>query len=1660
MEESIQQKIANMVKTGSYFLRSWSNFDSNRKSGWLLLKKHGQSQPFQSYWFEVDVMVEVVSYYTDNPRTSRTGSNFFVDFINLAGAQLRDGETKKGHSTILIKDKAGRKYTLYPTTDTLQSWREILGQVVQFNERAHKIMAQQETADNYPPVELVLSFSGLVPHIEHGISQIAFPEAFWNSQVTNCLSGREYSLREIVGNRFCLVVLLRNLGSQLSRYGLLKLINFRESIQELGIQFVVFGEGSPAVGKFCLKELKLTSGVGVYADGKQVIFNLFLNRFTKPEDMKELMYGVFLLHQEGCVYSWFSSSFTDHVDPADIIYNIKKFYSTHPEECWACIPESTRHMEKSTKEAKNIVTDINSTFEYELGNPTAASTINMIENRYYYREHFYTKDHAVFLGVDENDDPVCICMEIMDKTFSKRAIIFSKKGILRALVPVDQYETLKDLARYFGKMMEVEKLNIYPVEDTSVKEEILDLEKQTNFSEYKFGVLFAKSGRIKEDEMYDNVATSPDYEEFLGWLGNKIELSGWSHFRGGLDNRGKGNTGTQSYFTTFKNTEIMYHVATMMPLVENDPLRKRYIGNDILVIIFKESASDKFVPHEIRSQFNHIFVVIQKVNQQDGSPGYWIELAHKQSIPVFYPELPYPPIIPINAQGREWFLTKLINAERMTIAHVPVFKTTMSTSRQTLLATILKNHPFNPGSKLTKFVSSTATAAGGIESAVSGKVLKVVKAVKDEDATVPKNTVIEEKKLRQEILGSKRKRNMGLDQDEPDKPSHIDKSDQDSPESSSEEEQKIHKTPFLVLPTGKKPKSAPTTPRNNEIINSARRQQEDLKIDKEEDNQQLLSPHRPEFEDEEDTKKRTSWTSFQSSKGKNQRTPKPKDNPNDKPKFRRVETDVTRPKSKSKKFDDYDFNSLPSAFLPPPPVQKEYIGSLKDKEAYKDYMRKKMLRQTWENDVILYKQKEAEGDKAGMLHIIERINLKKAELNDLAEKMAALQDEFPPTPEDPGEFTGSVMDKVLYKEYMRRKLLRQNWENAAELYKKKESEGDIQSMTKIIQRLKLDIEKENTRTQKYSAPDGFPPEPPDPGEFTGSVSDTPQYKKYMREKLKRQTWENALAIYLKKEAENDKASMAKIINSLQEPGDTEEIKHIAVPKNFPSPPQEPEPISPNSDKTEFILYFEKLYQRKKWEEALETYREKETEGDKVASKQVIDNLKKFLEQPLNLIEASAELGSFQKKEKEKEKEKESKKKKNEEVRKLKNSSNTRKGSAGSEDTIFEEPTPGHPEGFPAPPPCPGEFAGTPTDTTAYKEFMKKKLARQNWESSLETYKKKLSEGDKVAAQNIVTWLLKELGTEQTLINIETDKKVSPSSTEFVSVKKDSIRKKTPNSSSDMRGSEKRRNLSNSKSSEHHEDENGGRNRLQQSDDGKILKRHSKRNTGSTRRKKENTHNAVLSISVDQEGKDSLAPPTDRPILIEVDNESKEPAKPTPPKTPEFNSGQAITPKNFLNRNVERNSYLKRSMTDLGRNAESIQMRDKALAMVSSPTITLNSASSPTDSLTPPISKTPTPNPSLEKSEPDLKIHTKSKKTRSRNNMNTLHTKPNEKVPVLSEETNCSGCGKTLVDPGAIVIISLKYHPHCFLCSNCNQSVDKNNFSLKNSQILCSNCHPV
>lgn len=157
----------------------------------------------------------------------------------------------------------------------------------------------------------------------------------------------------------------------------------------------------------------------------------------------------------------------------------------------------------------------------------------------------------------------------------------------------------------------------------AVRSELVKWEAGDRHSGYKFGILLAKEGETTEEEMYHgSAATTPLFESFLSILGDRVDLVGYNGYTGGLDTK-HGRTGQQSLATCIDDSNVMFHVVSMIPATSSEGIisKKRHIGNDMGVVIFKE-GNEKLDVGAFRSQFNHFFIVVKPIVSNDSQhPG-------------------------------------------------------------------------------------------------------------------------------------------------------------------------------------------------------------------------------------------------------------------------------------------------------------------------------------------------------------------------------------------------------------------------------------------------------------------------------------------------------------------------------------------------------------------------------------------------------------------------------------------------------------------------------------------------------------------------------------------------------------------------------------------------------------------------------------------------------------------------------------------------------------------------------------------------------------------------------------------------------------------------------------------------------------------------------
>jgi hypothetical protein len=198
------------------------------------------------------------------------------------------------------------------------------------------------------------------------------------------------------------------------------------------------------------------------------------------------------------------------------------------------------------------------------------------------------------------------------------------------------------------------------------------IELMLTVSNYKFGLLYVNKFQNDENSIYSNTSGSSEYDYFLSALGDTVALKGYQGYRGGLDVRFN-ETGTHSIVAQRKGYGIMFHVCTMLPFQPKDEQkveRKRHVGNDVVVLIFKDKGAqdDVFDPKTLTSHFNSCFFVVSPhFNAAKQFDGFVLNICNKSGI------YPYPPFFPNEtpffpkAQTKEFIdflLLKMINSER------------------------------------------------------------------------------------------------------------------------------------------------------------------------------------------------------------------------------------------------------------------------------------------------------------------------------------------------------------------------------------------------------------------------------------------------------------------------------------------------------------------------------------------------------------------------------------------------------------------------------------------------------------------------------------------------------------------------------------------------------------------------------------------------------------------------------------------------------------------------------------------------------------------------------------------------------------------------------------------------------------------------------------
>ncbi|XP_046817899.1 GTPase-activating Rap/Ran-GAP domain-like protein 3 isoform X5 [Vespa crabro] len=326
------------------------------------------------------------------------------------------------------------------------------------------------------------------------------------------------------------------------------------------------------------------------------------------------------------------------------------------------------------------------------------------QTRWYFK-YFLGKLHQNYVASDHERNPLFLSVVMSeggDQCVSHyRVILWRRTGAQKISLPFSANKTMtirqilrRSICIFSSNFFGLEKLDKAPREVLSpeIQKDLLLLEEQEGSVNFKFGVIYAKEGQTTDDEMLSNESGSPGFEKFLDILGEKIRLRGWDKYRGGLDVKGD-MTGRESVYTIYAGHEVMYHVSTMLPYSKDNPQqleRKRHIGNDIVNIIYTDdpAAVDSFNPNCIRSQFTHVFAVVSALGLLKG---WRVAIYCDETVPLFGPSLPCPPIFDDPYHLREFLLVKLINGEKATF-NTPTFSRKRERTLDALLRDMYQEH--------------------------------------------------------------------------------------------------------------------------------------------------------------------------------------------------------------------------------------------------------------------------------------------------------------------------------------------------------------------------------------------------------------------------------------------------------------------------------------------------------------------------------------------------------------------------------------------------------------------------------------------------------------------------------------------------------------------------------------------------------------------------------------------------------------------------------------------------------------------------------------------------------------------------------------------------------------------------------------------------------
>lgn len=336
------------------------------------------------------------------------------------------------------------------------------------------------------------------------------------------------------------------------------------------------------------------------------------------------------------------------------IRRLEEILSHHPPYPQVVLPDTGGYWDES------CITD----GDHQYGQFIPNNKFETDETARNYRKYFMGNEHWTYYGEDENYGPVVLShkKEVISSQENTRVLLRLNSGTHHAIINMGDNPTPAKMAKRCKEELTIERF--HPVVTPKGPDMIVAYDEHVLVNHFKFGLVYQKWAQTSEEQLFANRSHSPAFDEFLSVIGQRVRLKDHEGFKGGLDTQ-FGQTGEESVYEVFREKEIMFHISTMLPYMENDPQqlqRKRHIGNDIVAVVFQETNTP-FGPNMIASHFLHAYIIVQAIDPCTPNTKYRVSVTARSDVPFFGPTLPSSGMFDKGPQFKEFLLTKLINAE-------------------------------------------------------------------------------------------------------------------------------------------------------------------------------------------------------------------------------------------------------------------------------------------------------------------------------------------------------------------------------------------------------------------------------------------------------------------------------------------------------------------------------------------------------------------------------------------------------------------------------------------------------------------------------------------------------------------------------------------------------------------------------------------------------------------------------------------------------------------------------------------------------------------------------------------------------------------------------------------------------------------------------------